>query len=52
AETQFKVLGSLDQDNLHIIQLEETTPPFPLLQPVPIVGLLPIQLNSPGEFER
>ncbi|CAF1535122.1 unnamed protein product [Rotaria magnacalcarata] len=52
AATQFKVIGSLDQDNLHIIQLEETTPPFPLLQPVPIVGLLPIKLNSPGEFER
>ncbi|CAM4819725.1 unnamed protein product [Rotaria magnacalcarata] len=47
AATQFKVMGSLDQDNLHIIQLEETTPPFPLLQPVPIVGLLPIQLNPP-----
>ncbi|CAF5151827.1 unnamed protein product, partial [Rotaria magnacalcarata] len=47
AATQFKVMGSLDQGSLHIIQLEETTPPFPLLQPVPIVGLLPIQLNSP-----
>ncbi|CAM4821332.1 unnamed protein product [Rotaria magnacalcarata] len=52
AATQFKVMGSLDQGSLHIIQLEETTPPFPLLQPVPIVDLLPIQLNSPGEFER
>ncbi|CAM4851667.1 unnamed protein product [Rotaria magnacalcarata] len=47
AATQFKVMGSLDQGSLHIIQLEETTPPFPLLQPVPIVDLLPIQLNSP-----
>ncbi|CAF5129680.1 unnamed protein product, partial [Rotaria magnacalcarata] len=27
-------------------------PPFPLLQPVPIVGLLPIQSNPSGEFER
>ncbi|CAF5200516.1 unnamed protein product, partial [Rotaria magnacalcarata] len=47
--TQFKVIGSLDQGNLHIIQLEETTPPFPLLQPVPIVGSLPIQSNPPGD---
>ncbi|CAF4186082.1 unnamed protein product, partial [Rotaria magnacalcarata] len=30
AATQFKVMGSLDQGSLHIIQLEETTPPFPL----------------------
>ncbi|CAF2157640.1 unnamed protein product [Rotaria magnacalcarata] len=52
AATQFKVIGSLDQGNLHIIQLEETTPPFPLLQPVPIVGSLPIQSNPSGEFER
>ncbi|CAF1599563.1 unnamed protein product, partial [Rotaria magnacalcarata] len=42
AATQFKVLGSLGQGNLHIIQLEETSPPFPLLQPVPIIGSLPI----------
>ncbi|CAF5144625.1 unnamed protein product, partial [Rotaria magnacalcarata] len=33
----------------HIIQLEETTPPFPLLQPVPIVGSLPIQSNPSGD---
>ncbi|CAF1942278.1 unnamed protein product, partial [Rotaria magnacalcarata] len=26
--------------------------PFPLLQPVPIVGSLPIQSNPSGEFER
>ncbi|CAF4520862.1 unnamed protein product, partial [Rotaria magnacalcarata] len=45
AATQFKVMGCLNQGNLHIIQLEETKPPFPLLQPVPIVGLLPIQSN-------
>ncbi|CAF5221181.1 unnamed protein product, partial [Rotaria magnacalcarata] len=37
------------QGNLHIIQLEETTPPFPLLQPVPIVGSLPIQSNPSGD---
>ncbi|CAF1644155.1 unnamed protein product [Rotaria magnacalcarata] len=45
AATQFKVTGSLNQGNLHIIQLEETMPPFSLLQPVPIVGALPIHLN-------
>ncbi|CAM4875785.1 unnamed protein product [Rotaria socialis] len=49
AATQFKVVSSLDQGNLHIIQLEETTPPFPLLQPVPIVGSLPIQSNPSGD---
>ncbi|CAF2087528.1 unnamed protein product [Rotaria magnacalcarata] len=48
AATQFKVMGSLDQGNLHIIQLEETTPPFPLLQPVPIIGSLSIHSNPPG----
>ncbi|CAF5158876.1 unnamed protein product, partial [Rotaria magnacalcarata] len=37
---------------LHMIQLEETTPPFPLLQPVPIIGSLSIHSNPPGEFER
>ncbi|CAF3306627.1 unnamed protein product [Rotaria socialis] len=46
AATQFKVMSCLNQDNLHIIQLEETIPPFPLLQPVPIVGSLPIQSNQ------
>ncbi|CAF5167379.1 unnamed protein product [Rotaria magnacalcarata] len=45
AATQFKVTGSLNQGNLHIIQLEETMPPFSLLQPAPIVGALPIHLN-------
>ncbi|CAF2040791.1 unnamed protein product, partial [Rotaria magnacalcarata] len=49
AATQFKVMGCLNQGNLHIIQLEETTPPFPLLQPVPIVGSLPIQSNPSGD---
>ncbi|CAF5152792.1 unnamed protein product, partial [Rotaria magnacalcarata] len=47
AATQFKVMGSLDQGSLHIIQLEETTPPFPLLQPVPIIGSLSIHSNPP-----
>ncbi|CAF1409759.1 unnamed protein product [Rotaria sordida] len=37
AATQFKVVSCLNQGDLHIIQLEETRPPFPLLQPVPIV---------------
>ncbi|CAF4249249.1 unnamed protein product, partial [Rotaria socialis] len=49
AATQFKVVSSLDQGNLHIIQLEETEPPFPLLQPVPIVGSLPIHSNPPDD---
>ncbi|CAF1237618.1 unnamed protein product, partial [Rotaria magnacalcarata] len=49
AATQFKVMGCLNQDNLHIIQLEETTPPFPLLQPVPIVSSLLIQSNPSGD---
>ncbi|CAF3518557.1 unnamed protein product [Rotaria socialis] len=52
AATQFKVMGCLNQGNLHIIQLEETTPPFPLLQPVPITDSLSIHSNPPGEFER
>ncbi|CAF5009647.1 unnamed protein product, partial [Rotaria magnacalcarata] len=30
-----------------MIQLEETTPPFPLLQPVPIIGSLSIHSNPP-----
>ncbi|CAF2103038.1 unnamed protein product [Rotaria magnacalcarata] len=47
--TQFKVIGCLNQGNLHIIQLEETTPSFPLLQPVSIVGSLPIQSNPSGD---
>jgi len=35
ASTQFKIIGCLDQGNdLHIIQLKETKPPFPLLHPV------------------
>ncbi|CAF1533845.1 unnamed protein product, partial [Rotaria sordida] len=42
AGTQFKVMGCLDQGNLHIIQMEETRPPFPLLQPVPIVIPKPV----------
>ncbi|CAF4182526.1 unnamed protein product, partial [Rotaria magnacalcarata] len=37
AATQFKVVSCLNQGNLHIIQLEETIPPFPLIQPVSFV---------------
>ncbi|CAF0828537.1 unnamed protein product [Didymodactylos carnosus] len=34
---QFKVLSCLDSGNgLHIVQLKETEPPFPLLEPVPV----------------
>ncbi|CAF5114896.1 unnamed protein product, partial [Rotaria sp. Silwood1] len=43
AATQFEVVSCLDQDSLHIIQLKETNPPFPLLQPVPIV--IPSSIN-------
>jgi hypothetical protein len=32
AATQFKVVGCLDQGDLHVIQLKETRPPHPLLQ--------------------
>ncbi|CAF4984811.1 unnamed protein product [Rotaria sp. Silwood1] len=35
--TQFEVIGCLNQGDLHIIQLEETRPPHPLLLPVQIV---------------
>ncbi|CAF3354250.1 unnamed protein product [Rotaria socialis] len=52
AATQFKVTGSLNQGNLHIIQLEETVPKFPLLQSVTIGGSLPIHPNSSGEWGR
>ena len=41
AARQFKVIGCLDQGNgLHMIQLEETDPPFPLIELVPKVSLL------------
>ncbi|CAF3272011.1 unnamed protein product [Rotaria sp. Silwood2] len=42
AATQFKVLGCLDQGDLRIIQLEETRPPFPLLQPISSIVSSPI----------
>ncbi|CAF4707072.1 unnamed protein product, partial [Rotaria socialis] len=49
AATQFKIVSSLDQGDLHMIQLEETISPFPLLQPVPIIGSLSIHSNPPGD---
>ncbi|CAF1340380.1 unnamed protein product [Rotaria sordida] len=49
AATQFKVIGCLNQGDLHIVQLEETRPPYPLLIPVPIVDRLPIKPTSTGE---
>jgi hypothetical protein len=45
AATQFKVTGCLDQGDLRIIELKETQPPFPLLQPVP---LSPQSTSSPS----
>ncbi|CAF1312535.1 unnamed protein product [Rotaria sp. Silwood1] len=49
AATQFKVMGCLNQGNLHIVQLEETSPPFPLLQPVSVVVPPPINPSSPSK---
>jgi hypothetical protein len=37
AATQFKVTGCLDQDDLYLIHLKETRPPYPLLPPIPNV---------------
>ncbi|CAF1418329.1 unnamed protein product, partial [Rotaria sordida] len=51
AATQFQVMGCLDQGNLHIVQLEETRPPFPLLQPVPIVIPKPVSSTPSTENE-
>ncbi|CAF1343677.1 unnamed protein product [Rotaria sp. Silwood1] len=42
--TQFKVISTLNQGDLHIVQLEETRPPVPLIQPAPIFVSLP---NNP-----
>jgi hypothetical protein len=47
AATQFEVISCLDQGDLHIIQLKETRPPHPLLQPVPIVGPPPMSIFIP-----
>ncbi|CAF1593699.1 unnamed protein product [Rotaria sp. Silwood1] len=38
AATQFKVIGYLDQGDLHVIHLKEEPSPFPLLQPVPLTS--------------
>lgn len=46
AATQFKVVGTLKPaPGLHMIQLKEVQPPFPLLQPVTLVV-------SPGKIEN
>ncbi|CAF1309004.1 unnamed protein product, partial [Rotaria sp. Silwood1] len=47
AATQFEVVSCLDQGDLHIIQLKETQPPFPLLRPVPVVVPPPINPTLP-----
>ncbi|CAF2645522.1 unnamed protein product [Rotaria sp. Silwood2] len=49
ADAQFKVMGCLDQGNLHIVQLEETCPPFPLLQPVPVFISQPTNPTPSGK---
>ncbi|CAF1292705.1 unnamed protein product [Rotaria sordida] len=46
AGTQFKVIGCLNQGDLHIIQMEETRPPFPLMQLVPVIISPPIDPTS------
>ena len=38
AATQFQVVSSLKQGDLRIIQLKETHPPYPLLQPVTTIS--------------
>ncbi|CAM4960244.1 unnamed protein product, partial [Rotaria socialis] len=43
AGTQFKVISCLDQGDLHIIQVEETIPPLPLVQPPPKPAPSPIK---------
>ncbi|CAF1055456.1 unnamed protein product [Adineta steineri] len=44
---QFEVVSSLDQRNgLYLIQLKETEPPFPLLQPLPQVTSSKEQANK------
>ena len=40
--TQFEVIDCLDQGDLRIIQLEETRPPYPLLEPI----VFPPTINS------
>jgi hypothetical protein len=47
AATQFEVISCLDQGDLHIIQLKETRPPHPLLQPVPVVSPPPMSIVIP-----
>ena len=48
AATQLKVMGCLKQGDLRIVQLEETPPPFPLLQPVIVVS----QTNHSPPFSK
>ncbi|CAF2048823.1 unnamed protein product [Rotaria magnacalcarata] len=43
AGTQFRVIGCLNQGDLHIIQLEETIPPLPFVQPPPKPAPSPIK---------
>jgi len=38
AATQFQVISCLKQGDLRIVQLKETRPPHPLLQPIPIIS--------------
>jgi hypothetical protein len=51
AATQFEVISSLKQGDLLIIQLKETRPPHPLLQPVPIV-IPTTNPSSTGEIRK
>ncbi|CAF4542814.1 unnamed protein product [Rotaria sp. Silwood2] len=49
AATQFKVVGHLDKGDLHIVQLEETCPSFPILRPVSIVGSTSMKVIQSGK---
>jgi hypothetical protein len=50
--TQFQIIGCLDQGDLHIIQLKETLPPFPLLQPVPVIVPESSKTSIEGKFKK
>ena len=52
AATQFQVTGCLDQGDLRIIQMKETRPSTPILQPVPIIGSKPSDPVWPGQLIR
>jgi hypothetical protein len=49
---QFQVISSLNQGNgLHIIQLKEIEPKFPLINPIPQLSTLPSKSKSPADHQ-